>query len=310
MTLTAHHGDGLAIYPTLPADAYTLIVSDGAYGIGGFPGDPKSPKGLADWYRPHLEAWDRLAAPSSSLYFWCTPEGCARMLPEVEAHGWRLYSIVRWHKGMAALAGRLDSEAIRGWPVSSEDCYFFTREAVDISTMAADVIYRDLDAKRRDSSAPVHMRAEREAAGVTRRQVAHYFPSASGGLTGCVTNWEEGYNFPTWDIWQRFAAALKSVRGGCSSPRRTGRAIAKQQEEGREENCSLRTTYICAVTQVRITYIMPGNARCLFWRSPSGLRCVLPRGGGERFGRPESACGCRPTRTSCSSLLRRSSLVA
>jgi len=137
MALTAHHGNGLDIYPTLPADAYALIVSDGAYGIGGFPGDPKSPKGLADWYRPHLEAWDRLAAPSSSLYFWNTPEGCARMLPEVEAHGWRLYSIVRWHKGMAALAGRLDSEAIRGWPVSSEDCYFFVRESVDISALAA-----------------------------------------------------------------------------------------------------------------------------------------------------------------------------
>jgi hypothetical protein len=68
--LRALHGEGADIYPTLPADEYSLIVSDGAYGIGGFPGDPRSPKALADWYAPHLEAWDRLAAPSSSLYFW------------------------------------------------------------------------------------------------------------------------------------------------------------------------------------------------------------------------------------------------
>lgn len=207
---TAHHGEAEAIYPTLDP-GYTLIVSDGAYGIGGFPGDPTTPRALPEWYALHLAAWDRLAAPSSSLYFWNTPEGCARMLPHVEAAGWRYYARIVWHKGMAALAGRLDTDAMRGWAVASEDCYFFVREAVDISGMAADAIYRDLDASRRDSSAPVHMRAEREAANVTRRQVAAYFPSASGGLTGCVTNWEEGYNFPTWEIWQRFAAALQSL---------------------------------------------------------------------------------------------------
>jgi site-specific DNA-methyltransferase (adenine-specific) len=208
--LHAHKGDGVDIYPTLPADAFTLIVSDGAYGIGGFPGDPKSPKALADWYAPHLAAWDRLAAPSSSLYFWCTPEGCARMLSHLEAAGWRLYSCIRWDKGTSQMA-EMNHGTVRGWVNSSEDCYFYVREVVDISAMAAETIYRDLDAKRRDSSAPVHMRAERESAGVTRRQVAAYFPSASGGLTGCVTNWEEGYNFPTWDIWQRFAAALQDL---------------------------------------------------------------------------------------------------
>ena len=206
MTLTAHHGDGLAIYPTLPADSYTLIVSDGAYGIGGFPGDPKSPKGLADWYRPHLEAWDRLAAPSASLYFWCTPEGCARMLPVVEEYGWTWRSRIVWDKG--ATKAEIGRDTCRSWPPATEDCYFFTREAVDISAMAADVIYRDLDASRRDSSAPVLLRSDRERAGLTRRQLAEAFPSASGGLTGCVTNWEEGYNFPTWDVWQRAAEHL------------------------------------------------------------------------------------------------------
>ena len=131
MTLRALLGEAADIYPTLPEDGYTLIVSDGAYGIGGFPGDPKSPKALADWYAPHLEAWDRLAAPSSSLYFWCTPEGCARMLPHVEAAGWRYHSRIVWSKGMAALAGRLDTASMRGWAMASEDCYFYVREGWD-----------------------------------------------------------------------------------------------------------------------------------------------------------------------------------
>ena len=205
MTLRAIHGEGADIYPTLEP-GYTLIVSDGAYGIGGFPGDPKHPRHLADWYAPHLEAWDRLAAPSSSLYFWCTPEGCARMLPAVEAAGWSFMSSIRWDKpSSAAWKG---AAGMRRWMQDSEDCYFYVREAVDISAMAADVIYRDLDASRRDSSAPVLLRSDRERAGLTRKDLAHAFPSASGGLTGCVTNWEEGYNFPTWEVWQRAAAWL------------------------------------------------------------------------------------------------------
>ena len=205
MNLRAHHGDAVDIYPTLEP-GYTLIVSDGAYGIGGFPDDPTSPRALADWYAPHLAAWDRLAAPSSSLYLWGTPEGCARMMVPIEAAGWSLISCLRWAKeSSAAWKG---AAGMRRWMQDSEDCYFYVREAVDISRMAADTVYRDLDAGRRDSSAPLLLRSDRERAGLTRRQLSEAFPSATGGLTGCVTNWEEGYNFPTWDAWHRAAGWL------------------------------------------------------------------------------------------------------
>ena len=265
MTLRAHHGDGLAIYPTLPADAYTLIVSDGAYGIGGFPGDPKSPRGLADWYRPHLEAWDRLAAPSSSLYFWCTPEGCARMLPVVEEYGWRFYSSVRWHKGMAALAGRLDSEAIRGWPVSSEDCYFFVREAVDISALAAQGVAPGHDGLAHKSlieaagadernTVRTFLRAEwMERAGLTigdatdrayRSSASHYFTRSQ-------------WAFPTWAGFSALAAyarehgppterpylvteAVWARRGGL---RESYEALREEYEALREEYEALREEY-------------------------------------------------------------------
>jgi hypothetical protein len=57
--LTAHlyAGDALDAYEAWPAPA--AIISDGAYGVGGFPGDPRTPEGLADWYAPHLDAWSR-----------------------------------------------------------------------------------------------------------------------------------------------------------------------------------------------------------------------------------------------------------
>lgn len=41
------------------------------------------------------------------------------------------------------------------------------------------------------------LRAERERRGIKQKDLAHHFPSASGGLTGCVANWELGFNLPT-----------------------------------------------------------------------------------------------------------------
>jgi transcriptional regulator with XRE-family HTH domain len=37
----------------------------------------------------------------------------------------------------------------------------------------------------------------REESGITQKQVAALFPSKTGGLTGCVANWELGLNMPT-----------------------------------------------------------------------------------------------------------------
>lgn len=58
-------GDSLALYPQW--DAPTVIMSDGAYGVAGFPGDPPKPDGLAEWYRPHIAAWSERALPETTL---------------------------------------------------------------------------------------------------------------------------------------------------------------------------------------------------------------------------------------------------
>ena len=43
-------GDALDAYALWPAPS--AIISDGAYGVGGFPGDPRTADGLVDWYEP------------------------------------------------------------------------------------------------------------------------------------------------------------------------------------------------------------------------------------------------------------------
>lgn len=46
------------------------------------------------------------------------------------------------------------------------------------------------------------LRQHRISAGLSVRDVASHFPSRTGGLTGCVTNWECEYNRPTPDQWR------------------------------------------------------------------------------------------------------------
>lgn len=56
-------------------DPPDLIVSDGAYGVGGFPGDPRTPDGLQEWYAEHVAAWSKYAHPATTLWFWNTEIG-------------------------------------------------------------------------------------------------------------------------------------------------------------------------------------------------------------------------------------------
>ncbi len=50
-------GDVLSRYATWQPP--TVIISDGAYGLGLFPGEPLTPTELANWYAPHVAAWSR-----------------------------------------------------------------------------------------------------------------------------------------------------------------------------------------------------------------------------------------------------------
>ncbi len=81
-----HRGDALKAYAKWPSP--DTIISDGAYGLGGFPGDPPSVDRLQDWYAPHIERFQRSngCEPSGDvrvcLSVWRTKlAGCATLPP-------------------------------------------------------------------------------------------------------------------------------------------------------------------------------------------------------------------------------------
>ena len=121
-------GDALTHYQSWPSP--TAIISDGAYGINGFPGDPDSPADLPGWYEPHIKVWSERATPQTTLWFWNTEVGWAMTHPVLVAHGWVYEQLVVWDKGLAHVAGNVNSKTIRGLPVVTEVCARYSRPVV------------------------------------------------------------------------------------------------------------------------------------------------------------------------------------
>src|SRR3990172_13172317 len=52
------------------------------------------------------------------------------------------------------------------------------------------------------------LREWRQKRGIPQKELAKHFPSKTGGLTGCVANWELGFNMPTVDQYNKLVEIL------------------------------------------------------------------------------------------------------
>lgn len=120
-------GDSLDHYERW--DAPTVIMSDGAYGVLGFDGDTSDHTGMTQWYEPHIAAWSNQATPQTTLWFWNSEIGWATVHPILEQYGWRYQNCNIWNKTMAHVAGNVNSQKIRRFPVVSEVCVQYAFEA-------------------------------------------------------------------------------------------------------------------------------------------------------------------------------------
>lgn len=132
---TLHFGDALDCYDVWPTP--TVIVSDGPYGVAGYPGDPPTHANLAEAYAPHVTAWSARAAPSTTLWFWGTEVGWATVHPLLEKHGWEYRSLHVWDKGVAHAAGNTNTKTLRKYPVVTEVCAQYVREVRLVARGAA-----------------------------------------------------------------------------------------------------------------------------------------------------------------------------
>lgn len=124
-TARIYLGDALELYGHWPSP--TVIVSDGAYGVSGFPGDTPTTEGLLEWYRPHVRAWSAAATGVSTLWFWNTEVGWATVHPLLTEFGWEYVGCNIWDKGIAHVSGNTNSKTLRRFPVATEVCVQYVR---------------------------------------------------------------------------------------------------------------------------------------------------------------------------------------
>lgn len=119
-------GDSLDAYAGWPRP--DVIVSDGAYGVLGFDGDTSDHLGIPEWYEPHVARWAERAKPGTTLWFWNSEIGWAAAHPVLEKHGFRYVNANVWNKGVAHIAGNVNTKRIRRFPVVTEVCVQYTIE--------------------------------------------------------------------------------------------------------------------------------------------------------------------------------------
>ena len=159
-------GDSLEFYSLW--EAPDVIVSDGAYGILGFEGDTIDHTGIPEWYKAHIEAWSAAAKPSTTLWFWNSEIGWAAAHPVLEANGWRYQNCNIWDKGLAHIAGNVNTAKIRRFPVVSEVCVQYVRE----TTVNGDALKVWLKKEWQRTGLP--LRCANEACGVVDAAVRKY----------------------------------------------------------------------------------------------------------------------------------------
>lgn len=126
--VTLHYGNSLDLYSSW--ERPNAIISDGAYGVLGFEGDTSSHLDIPEWYEAHVARWSTQALPGTTLWFWNSEIGWAAAHPLLERHGWRYVSCNTWDKGSGHIAGNVNTAKIRRFPVVTEVCVQYVREAV------------------------------------------------------------------------------------------------------------------------------------------------------------------------------------
>lgn len=121
------HADALSCYAAWPTP--TAIVSDGAYGVLGFDGDTSDHLDIPLWYEPHVAAWSRSATAATTLWFWNSEIGWAAAHPVLEKYGFRYVNSNTWNKGASHIAGNVNTQKIRRFPVVTEVCVQYVFEA-------------------------------------------------------------------------------------------------------------------------------------------------------------------------------------
>jgi len=201
--------------------------------------DPPYNKGIAewdkfknhiDWLKPRLIELERVLQDNGTMWFF---HDSFTQLVDIHKMidkytNFKFKQFITIDKGLQSVVGRT-SNNLRSFPNTTEYLLFYTFEDLTGSEQLSEKYSRINPMAK-------YLKSELERARVSNKEIAKLFPSKTGGLTGCVSNWLLGLNFPL--KWQ-----YELIRDYLNDNRREYEYLRREYEYLRREYEYLRREY-------------------------------------------------------------------
>ena len=208
---TLYLGDCMDVLPTLErVDA--VITDPPYYGVKENEWDNQwcSESDFIKWASSVANLLAHSMKANASIYWFCSPQMASRIEVMISER-FNILNNITWDKGgsrKGSAGTGIDVTALRKyWSASSERVIFAEVKGSDSAAMDASG-YDAACTSAKGNIFGAYLREQLAMANVTNKSIAALFPSKTGGLTGCVSNWLLGLNVPTGDQYQTIRAHI------------------------------------------------------------------------------------------------------
>lgn len=212
-----HHADALDLLRRLPDASIDLIVTDPPYYLLDYEWDQQwqSEEGFINWLSQFMPHFKRILKPNGSIYISSSHKFHARIEVLTSLFFNVLNNIVWVSNG--ATTKRADRTMLRSYIPTTEHWIFAEHKQSDSFAISGSSYYEQYEKAKQNLRYGIladYLATEFKRAGVTNRQIASLFPSKTGNLTGCVSNWLLGYNIPTEYQYNTIRLYLNNIANG------------------------------------------------------------------------------------------------
>lgn len=186
-----------------------------------------------DSYLKTVELWaaelSRILSESGSLFWWGNTKKIAYSQIILDKY-LNLKNSMVWEKYDSQQLAKCSVELSRCFTTHTERLLFYSKKnEYQIPETGWEKIHREKIKPRHPFAK--YMKSELERAVVSNKEISKLFPSKTGGLTGCVSNWTNGDNIPTKEQYIKIRDFLN------------GEYLRREYEDLRQEYEELRQEY-------------------------------------------------------------------
>jgi adenine-specific DNA-methyltransferase len=240
MTSKVYNEDVFETMKRIKTGSINLIICDSPYFkiCGGFDWTFKTMQEWIDWHILLRDEFERIMADNGSLFVFGDEKNIAYLQIEFDKKFNLLNNIVYRKSTCMAMKG-----------IDNFHMFVPTTERILFYDKGENKTVLEMIKKIMPNPFAEYLREEFTKAKITNREIAALFPSASGGLTGCVSNWLNGDNIMTKGQYLKVKSHLNN------------KYLRKEYEDLRKEYEDLRRPFN---NQFRLTDVIDAKLKSSF----------------------------------------------